>query len=156
MGVETFTTSQFETALLAAWRKVTGEADTEVVKLGLVQGEYVYRVVVNGPAGIAIDVRSSIGYAGTSAGCGEDSIRLVVRYSDGTGWRVRGKGPDAYTTRVKGWERRLEGKLAGLYAELRGIRARVPAGGQLCKVKQGQNQGRFFARREGSFACWLD
>lgn len=156
MAVEIFTHQQFEQALIEAWQIITGEPDTDIVRLGVVGGEYTYRVMVSNDAGIAIDVRSSVRPDGTSAGTGEDSIRLVVRYSDGAGWKVRGKGPDAYTTRVKGWESRLAHKLAGLYDALTPIRRRVPAGGRLCECQSGANKGRYFARVDGQFACWLD
>ena len=157
MAVEIFTREQFDKALTEAWQIITGEPTTDIVRLGIVGGEYVYRVIVSNEAGIAIDVRSSVGPDGASAGTGEDSIRLVVRYSDGTGWRVRGKGPDAYTTRVKGWEQRLSLKLAGLYDALTPIRQRVPKGGQLCTVqKDGPNKGRYFVRVDGAFSGWLD
>ena len=110
---------------------------------GVIMGEHIWYVPLDEQCQIV--VRSSIRPNGTSADSGDDSIRLFL--SDKNEHVHLGK-LDAYTTRVSGWEKRIEIKISYLAS------LRLAAGD--CKrcenplhifivQKEGANKGRPFA-----------
>ena len=107
MATERFTKEQFERAL-----------PKDVFKpLGLVLGEYSYAWTMQSNPYLRITVRSSVDARNVAAATGCDSIRIIIEYSvdEGKTWKSAGKGPDAYTTRVKGWEDRLTAKIKEVF-----------------------------------------
>lgn len=113
MSTEQFSKEQFEAALPV--NKNTGKALW--TSLGLDKGEYTYIMPIkNGSVKrVAIMIRSSVDISGFAAGTGQDSIRLWLVNSET--FKPLGKKVDAYTTRVKGWEQRMNDKLHLLYAQ---------------------------------------
>jgi hypothetical protein len=110
MATETFSIAEFNQALP---KDKQGNALFEKVP-NLVYGEHVW--VWKMPNNdIRISVRSSIDASGFAQSTGENSIRLYVEYYNGNGWQMVSKGPDTYTTRVRGWQVRLEDKIKELY-----------------------------------------
>jgi hypothetical protein len=108
--VEIFHTQKFDAALP---KDKDGKALFTV--LGIQKAEMVWAWEMPNND-LRILVRSSISPSGFSASTGEDSIRLVIQYKSASGeWRACGKGPDAYTTRTKGWEQRLNKKILELF-----------------------------------------
>lgn len=169
MTIERFTRPQFEDALETIWRRITLEppyhtpmvkinmAETVCHHIGMHQGEYCYAVFVSDLRNIRILVRSSIDYTGVAASTGEDSIRLIVQVSDGTGWYAVGKAADTYTTRVPGWQRRLEQKLLALYERWGKVRVRLNPGERLfITTKAGPNKGRAFVKGGNTRFVWVD
>lgn len=152
--IERFTRETFEQALPV--HKDTGEPLWE--PLGLVSGEYSYRIPING-GHVAIEVRSSIDNAGIAAESGSDSIRAWLLDTH-TG-KPLGSKVSRWTTRLPGWEDRLTNVLRTLW------QWRARAGDcPICKQpkgiykvkKEGKNKGRPFAK---CFSCddgfaWLD
>ncbi len=137
-------------------------------RLGLVSGEEVYTIPVNGHT--RLTVRSSIDRAGYAADSGEDSIRLwlevyqpVYHNPNTLEWVATSRKVDAYTTRVEGWQNRLESKIRILWD--RAVKVRKLPG--LCDCdkaanvyfvkKDSSNQGRpFQSCRDCDFFEWLD
>jgi DNA helicase-2/ATP-dependent DNA helicase PcrA len=74
--------------------------------LGLQDGEYCYRLTLDGQS--AIMLRSSIGANGVAAKSGKDSIRLWLVGNDE---KPLGSKIDSWTTRVSGWQDRLFNKI---------------------------------------------
>jgi len=152
--IERFTRETFEQALPI--HKDTGEPLWK--PLGLVDGEYTYRIPVNGSC-VAIEVRSSVDNTGIAAESGSDSIRCWLTNTQ-TG-KPLGSKVSRWTTRLPGWESRLTGVLRTLWQWR--VRAgdcphcQQPKG--IYKVKkEGKNKGRPFAK---CFTCgdgfvWLD
>lgn len=111
MTTEKFSKIEFETALT--------DMSNEHIKLweyyGFVKGEHVYRIPVkNGHLKrVVIEIRSSIDHSGYAAETGADSIRLYLVHSE-TGKPLAEK-PDAYTTRIAGWQIRMKEKISWLY-----------------------------------------
>ncbi|MEI8166553.1 MAG: hypothetical protein WCG26_09240 [Chloroflexales bacterium] len=165
MSIDLFTRRQFEDALAAIGQRITaGQAQDDGPRvgpciyhpMGLDFGEYSYALFVRPERNIRIVVRSSVGYTGYAADTGADSIRLIVQCSDGTGWYAVGKGADAYTTRVPGWQTRLEAKLRALYERWSGVRMRLAPGERIFLVKAaGPNQGRAFVKDGERWVAWL-
>lgn len=98
--IERFTVEEFENAL-----------PSETMAQGLQSGEFGYEIPL---PHARIVIRSSIGPNGISADTGKDSIRLwvEVRMSDGKYKPL--KKLDAYTTRVTGWQKRMNDKIEQL------------------------------------------
>lgn len=145
--IDTFTKSQFESALPANFRA-----------LGLISGEYTYRLPTRGA--VEIEVRSSIGAGGVSAESGEDSIRCWLINSK-TG-KPLGAKLTKWTTRVPGWQDRLE-KLISELIQLRNHAGDCPKCHQPLAIwtvkKSGPNTGRPFASCEKkceNIFIWLD
>ena len=119
-------------------------------------GEYIFLVPIDGTS--AVKIRSSITQSGESADSGENSIRLYL-------WntfvnKFLGK-IDTYTTRVKGWEKRLLVKIEYMKA-LRDKAGDCPECMQPKLIflvsKEGANKGRPFCKCmdcDSGFA-WLD
>jgi len=113
MPVEQFTKEQFEDAL-------PKHRDTDKPlweSLGLDSGEYTYaiRVMDNGQqTNKRVVVRSSINQHGHSAAKGQDSIRVYAVYWYKGRWRPL-KKLDRWTTRVPGWQDRMNDKIRELY-----------------------------------------
>ena len=107
--IDTFTKQQFEQALPTH----NGTSEPLWEYLGLLDGEHVYAIQVNG-TNKRIVIRSSVKSDGMSADTGEDSIRLWVEYHYKDKWFALGK-LDAWTTRVSGWQERMETKLRELW-----------------------------------------
>lgn len=128
--------------------------------VGLLQGEYCWVFTIpNMPIGIM--VRSSIGVEQVSAETGEDSIRIIVvrikNCHDSEDYTPIGKGVDTYTTRVKGWETRLEAKIREVAKRIGQITQPFDDSDSVFFVqKEGPNKGRPFANdKDGKFR-WLD
>lgn len=132
MPVETFTKQEFEAALPK--HRETGEPLWQ--ECGLVKGEYVYHVSFDHPQGHVIEVRSSVHANGTSAGCGEDSIRLLLLSSDN---QLIASKHNRWVTRVKGWQDRL----------LEQLRFMARLGNRLHKCQCGCNQVTFKVKKAG-------
>lgn len=142
MPVDLFSKADFEAALPCY--KDTGLPCWSAA--GMIQGEEAYLVAFSHPDDVRIMVRSSVDASGYSAGCGEDSIRCWLVYSDGTQWRPLGSKVSRWTTRVTGWQERLLTVLRTLASV--GLRVRrCPCGAMqgVFKVKkEGKNKGRWF------------
>jgi hypothetical protein len=144
--VEIFDRDQFQAAM-----------PPKATCLGLMMGEYVWAIPMPNPK-IRLIVRSSIHAEGHSAGTGEDSIRLWMEGFDGTKWYSMGQKPDAYSTRIKGWQQRIKIKIqtvAKIAAKVPG-NFMVPDGDKIYFVKQGKNQGRPFLSYKGNFVKFVD
>lgn len=140
MSVDTFTLEEFAAAL--PHHKVTHKELCEYQ--GFVAGEHQFYMPIDGLTGITI--RSSIGRLGVSADCGEDSIRAWLSYNDG---KPLGSKVSRWTTRVPGWEKRLEDVLRTLWQWRKSAgdcpHCHMPK--QVFKVKkEGPNHGRIFAQ----------
>ncbi len=145
MPVDHFTKEKFESALLEGWKY-----------LGLISGEHCYIVPVGEDVGVYI--RSSVGASKQSAGAGEDSIRcfLVDRQLKPLARKLV-----KWTTRVKGWERRLEGQIEGLRRLGQQITSPcADCGGQLYigTTQAGPNEGKRYRKCQvcGKFAGWIE
>ncbi len=116
--IDQFTREQFEAYL---------ENHKPYEALGLVNGEYTYRLTLDGQC--AIMLRSSIKADNQAAESGKDSIRLWLVGNDD---KPIGSKIDSWTTRVSGWESRLTGKIKEL------VQRRINAGDcQECKNPMG-------------------
>jgi hypothetical protein len=153
-GIDRFSRAQFEAALIDMYRAITGDAEADFHPMGLDMGEYSYRLML--APSVSVVIRSSVDSAGYAAECGADSIRLIVESSDGSAWLAVGKGPDAYTTRVNGWEARLREKLAGIYERYHRVKRLAPGERLLVVKKAGLNKGRLFATDGGDKFRWID
>lgn len=115
-----FTREQFEEALGSAVRAIVDETGYGA-KIGrkAVQGEWQYHVRIE-DCNKRIVVRSSIPSTGeVASGTGKNSIRLWGQYwwSKKSQWCNFAK-KDRWTTRVPGWERRLQLKVQDVFLEL--------------------------------------
>lgn len=143
--IDHFSLSEFEQALPI--NKKTGARLWEPV--GLLQGEWVYRIPVGGSGRIFITVRSSVRADGHSADTAKDSIRAWL--CDDRGKALAGK-TQAYVTRVPGWQKRMTDMLRELYSW--GVKAGVCPHCQepkrILKVhrKDSPNYNRVYAK------CW--
>lgn len=154
MAVDIFDLKKFTSAL-----PVDSSTGEPLFKhLGMEYGEHVFVWVIPNNTNIRIKVRSSIGSSGYSASCGEDSIRIMIECFDTAKqlWVAVGKGPDAYTTRVKGWEIRLKNKIREVfYDKVKKIKR--PVTGTLHYVtKDTVNKGRPFQLDAENKFSWLD
>jgi hypothetical protein len=151
MSVDIFTKDIFENALSGMQVKASPK--------GLSQGEETYAVYVSKQ--VRIKIRSSVRANGCSAASGQDSIRLVIEVKADRKWEAIGKGPDAYTTRVKGWETRLATKLAQVQAKAKRITSVIQPG-EIVRFSTTQaNPGRPFSLVRDQtgrtrFGRWLD
>ena len=151
--VDTFTLTEFEAALESV-------CPGRWAALGLDDGEHAYALHPFADYPHVVRVRSSVRPDGTSAGAGEDSIRVWVELR-GEPW---GSKLAKYVTRVPGWGRRLAGAVARLAALVRQAR-RCPCCGADCAPfrvrREGANRGRWFLKcpDEGCrrpYFAWLD
>lgn len=126
-GVVQFTKEEFEAALPVH----NGTSVPLWAPLGIVAGEYTYVIPVIG-TNKRIVIRSSVGSNGRSAPSGSDSIRLWVEYHYKHKWFALAKA-DSWTTRIVGWEDRMNSKMRDLWklavedTSRRGNFAAVPA-----------------------------
>jgi DNA helicase-2/ATP-dependent DNA helicase PcrA len=97
MTIDRFTKEKFE-------KFMEGQKPYEA--LGLIDGEYCYRIILDGQS--AIMLRSSIGANGLAKESGKDSIRLWLVGNDD---KPIGSKLDSWTTRVSGWQNRLFDKI---------------------------------------------
>src|SRR3990170_1080039 len=149
MAIDKFSKEQFENELPLSANLV-----------GLVKGEYVYRIDVD--AWVSIDIRSSIDGSGYAADTGFDSLRAWI-YNIGTGKPIAGKDI-AYTTRIKGWADRFIHNENSVLKTL-AIRYYRAGNCNICnqpksivKSKSAKNPGRIFSK---CFPCdsgfeWID
>lgn len=156
MAIVRFNTQQFEAALptLAAF-------------VSIQDGERVYDIPVSPSARIV--VRSSIGPSGIAKDTGDDSIRMwieVIRMDGSKQSLSKNADLSRYTTRVEGWERRMNEKIE----ELSKIASRITKPISICPdcrhpkwlnitKKEGKNKGRPFAscqNRAHSTFEWMD
>lgn len=152
-GIDHFTKQQFEDALP---RDKTGHKLCE--EAGCLDGEYVYTMPVllsKSDNQVRIEIRSSVGPDGMSAGLGENSIRAYLTYYNDElkAWWTMGSKSQRWVTRQPGWELRLTDMLRTLYSwRLKAGDCPVcnrPKG--IFKVwKEGPNKGRVFARCMGN------
>jgi DNA helicase-2/ATP-dependent DNA helicase PcrA len=154
MTIERFTQKQFEAVLYTPW-----------LHNGLQQGEHEYIVTLN--ANVNLIVRSSIDASGISASAGEDSIRMWLTVLTGNGAyqpMKRNSELTAYTTRMPGWDIRMNTKIADLHKMADRIKRPIPVCedcGQAYWLgvtkKAGANQGRIYAncKVHGGFQ-WMD
>lgn len=145
MATIAFSRSHFEGAL--------GNAGATFAHLGLVDGEHTYLVDTAHPH-IKIFIRSSVRSDGYAADAGEDSIRLMLasKAPFQTDWHFAGRGPDAYTQRTRGWERRLSQKLAQVKTRANQVRLDLVPHERVWFSKQ---TGRPYGKVGDSFR-WLD
>lgn len=118
--IDRFSKLQFEAALPRD--KKTGKPLW--IHNGFVDGEYTYSVEVNKVARVRI--RSTVTRDGFAKDTGEDSIRLWVEVLTENGQYKPLPKIDSYTTRVKGWEKRMVDKIRELYAKGLAIKRTVP------------------------------
>lgn len=156
MAIVRFSTKQFEDALPvgAAFQSIQN-------------GERVYSLPIN--PHVHIFIRSSIGPNGFANDTGEDSIRMWIEVlrEDGTRQSLaKNEDLSRYTTRVSGWEMRMNDKLE----ELVKVASRIQKSISVCPdcgkpkwlnitKKEGPNKGRPFAscanRGHNTFE-WMD
>jgi hypothetical protein len=151
MAVDFFTKGTFETEL--------HQVKPNAKALGLVQGEEVYACFT--AKQVRVLVRSSVRGNGVSAGTGQDSIRLIIEVKTGSRWQAVGKGPDAYTTRVTGWEKRLAAKLTETLGKAKRIKVTLLPGEIVRYSTTAANPGRPFSLVKDvtggtKFSRWLD
>lgn len=105
---------------------------------------------------LRILIRSSINSStGLSASCGEDSIRLIIERKQGEKWVPLGKGPDAYTTRLKGWQNRLRDKIKYLYDLLIVVNQDFDDTDCVLISKKAHSKGKIFKHTSGGQFFWL-
>lgn len=158
MTIDKFSTERFENELPV--RSDDGKKLWTYV--GMVQGERVYNMDVSEFARIRI--RSSIDESGFAADTGQDSIRLWIEILDQSGQWAGAKSMDAYTTRVNGWEGRMEGKLRDLWAMASRVKRPIPLCAKCQRrqgvwfTKKGANEGRPASKCFGcqSGFTWMD
>lgn len=161
MPTEAFTVEQFTNALPKDKKR-----DNEAIfaYVGFLYNEHCFAYEFSG-GNLRILIRSSIGISGVAEPCGEDSIRLIIeqRVKDSVNqntyrWVPIGKGPDAYTTRVKGWERRLDGKIREIWAKAKQIKGTINDGELVRFSKKETSKNRPFVScaQTGAFLRWLD
>lgn len=152
MTIETFTKEQFENAL--PHHKRGGQPLCREINFG--SSEHVYLLQIDETTGI--EIRSSISpKTGKSTGSGEDSIRAwLVEFTEIdtiTGRKLvskpLGTKVNRWTTRLPGWEGRLEDVLRTLYG-WRKTAGNCPKCGKPKKIgkvkKENANKGRVFAK----------
>lgn len=154
MAIEKFTVEDFE-AGLPHDKKKNNEAI--FAHIGLHDGEHCWTYEMS-RGQFRILVRSSIDRTGVSADTGEDSIRLMIERKKGGSWIPIGKGPDAYTTRIKGWQKRLKEKVITVHKKIAEIRYTVQDTEMVYFCSKGANIGRPFSKsvETGKFVRWLD
>lgn len=146
-GVDIFTKQQFEDALPR--HKETGAQLWSCA--GLVDGEWTYQMQIGKDERVIIEIRSSVGGDGRSAGKGDNSIRAYLVWFDphAKAWRPLGSKVQRWVTRQTGWQDRLTEMLRTLYMW------RIKAGdcpkcGEPRKIfkvgKPGPNHGRVYAK----------
>ena len=156
MTIERFTKNEFE--------QVLTDAGYDWSELGLLYNEYVYRIQVTENS--AIELRSSIDASHKAADVGQDSIRMwpQIRVPHGIGskWQA-GKKPDAYTTRVIGWEQRMTEKINTLVVKCQRVKNDVGYCPTCNKVlwagfsNSAKNPNRPYAScRKDNYFTWLD
>ena len=138
--IDRFTKEEFEASLPV--HPVTREVRWTYA--GFNGGEHVYRVKID--SRVFVEVRSSVGEDGISAGTGEDSIRAWLVREDGS---PLGSKVSRWTTRQPGWQERLRGVLNTL-RDWRKSAGDCPVCGnpkKVFKVKAAtsHNKGRVFA-----------
>lgn len=138
MATEKFSLEQFKAAL------PEGSIDT-----GIFRGEHVFRVPVDDKT--VILVRSSIGDSGYADNTGEDSIRITL--VDSFDLRTIAPKIDAYTTRVAGWEQRMNLKI-NMLKDYRKQSGNCPKCGDPLRIGRGSRPGKFFGKLFASCSDW--
>lgn len=141
MPVDIFSIEKFSSAL----PKHKRTKESLFTHIGVVLGEHCW--VCPSPVNpkVRLLIRSSIGEAGYSASAGMDSIKIYIQYERHAGkWFRCSEGPDAYTTRVPGWEARLQEKLVQAITKAKRIVGDVRDGDIItfCKRGRPENVGR--------------
>lgn len=133
------------------------DALPEAEHLGLINNEHCFRIQVTADRFILI--RSSIGFDELARDTGSDSIRLVLVDAKDN---PAGSKIDDYTTRVTGWQERLNTKVAFMKSIVAqaGVCDKCGKSNKVFQVqKAGSNKGRWFAKCEdenhNNFK-WLD
>lgn len=147
MSIEVFTKEDFEAYL--------GRSHSPYESLGLVDGEYAYKLPLDGQS--AIMLRSSIKSDGQSASTGKDSIRAWLVGNDD---KPLGSKVSKWTTRLPGWENRLT-EVVKTICEWRAMIGDCPdchKPKSIFKSKTASNKDRIFAKcRECDKGfIWLD
>jgi hypothetical protein len=166
--IERFTREQFEEAL-------AGFAP-QFEYVGAQDNEECYIVPVNALARIFI--RSSVNpFSGIAEDTGDDSIRLWIQVyrpffknASELRWQACGKKVDAWTTRIPGWEGRMEKKFRTLWERAAQVHKQAPVCPDCGRApwvsfsKSEKNPNRPYAScnhgqprgRNGGFFTWLD
>lgn len=151
MAVDKFSKAQFEAALPEPWTTI-----------GVVKGEWTYLCGIDDKT--AVLIRSSVSQYGWSAASSDDSIRLVLcQYvKDDFGqpeheWVPISTKIDTWTTRVAGWQKRMNAKI-NILKEWR-VRAGDHCGmpKHIYRAHTPENDGRIFAKCKicGGGFLWL-
>jgi hypothetical protein len=119
-------------------------------------GEYCWYYISPTNPKVRLFIRSSIGPDGRSAGTGQNSIRIYIQINRKGNWVNIGKGPDAYTTRVAGWEGRLRSKIKNTIRRACRIKGDFKDGYVGFVKKQGINFGRPYTFDDGKNFVYLD
>ena len=156
MATERFTLEEFDQALPC------DKQEQPLFKYaGVERGEHIWVWVIPTKPFLRIKVRSSIDHTGVAADTGEDSIRIEIQYESGTGndakWISVSKGPDAWTTRKKGWQTRLTNKIKEVFnTKIKTVCRDLRPGFAFNYVrKQNANFGRPFQTNGDAF-YWMD
>lgn len=151
-----FDVATFANILPKKKHKITQELVPMADYIGIVDNEHCWAIKM-GEGKLRILIRSSINAkTGFSDGSGENSIRLIVQRSRGDRWFSIGKGPDAFTQRVPGWEKRLKEKIKIVYKNWSQISQSFTDEESVFVSKKEGSKGRVFASKEGGGFRWLN
>lgn len=144
--IEQFDTKKFTLVLPKKKHKVTGELKPMFDYVGIADEEHCWAMLI-GKGNLRLLVRSSINvFTGLADGTGENSIRLIVQRRSQGKWISISKGPDAFTQRVPGWEKRLVAKIKTVYEQWSVVSQDFTDEEQLFVSKQPNTKGRVFAK----------
>lgn len=140
-----FDVAQFTMALPKKKDEATGVLRPMFEYLGIVDNEHCW-VCPIGTGKLRILVKSSIdGLTGTTDAIGENSIRLILQRKCRNYWLSIGKGPDAFTKRTIGWEKRLLEKIKHVYQIWSKVNQDFTDDEKIFLSKQPHTKGRVFA-----------
>ena len=154
--VQRFSIEQFVIALPKKKHQVTGELVPMFEYIGIDNNEHCWAMPL-GVGKLRILVRSSINAAtGIADGTGDNSIRMIVQRRSLDKWFNIGKGPDAFTQRVPGWEGRLRIKLKEVYGVWAKVKQDFTDDEKVFMSRTEATKGRVFAKHPstGDFR-WL-
>lgn len=150
MAVEVFTTEQFE-AELPTKKNPDGTKKAVFTDKFSQDGEFCYAYEF-GAKKLRLLIRSSVSAkTGISNATGKDSIRIIVqRKKDNGNWYGIAKGPDAYTTRVEGWPKRMRDKIRQVYEIWKKVDQIFTDDENIFVSKKPQSWGRVFATHKAT------
>lgn len=138
MATEKFSLEQFQKAL------PDGSKD-----LGIIKGEHVFSVPIDEK--VCIHVRSSIDETGYAALSGDDSIRIFL--VDAFDSQPIAPKIDAWTTRVAGWETRMNVKI-DMLKSYRQQSGNCKVCGEPLRINRGNKPGKFYGKLFASCSNW--